>query len=136
MKRKPMSKKKRKHKIKLELGKFYRVLDGSPGGHPGQIFKIDQEEKCFYSVVTGSMSNEEFLKFGLRKGYIKLQHSTDLNVDISLIKKRPFIGDRDDYGDKEYADMNFKEDDLFIVLKVQKNNPIYGSNCRKRKKLR
>ena len=32
-----MSKKRRKHKITLEIGKFYRVLDGSPGGHPGQI---------------------------------------------------------------------------------------------------
>ena len=58
-----------KHKIKLIVGKFYRVLDGSPGGHPGQIYNIDQNEKAFYAVVTGSMTFEEFKELGLRKGY-------------------------------------------------------------------
>lgn len=46
-----MSKKKRKHKITLEIGKFYRVLDGSPGGHPGQIYKIDNEDKVFTQLL-------------------------------------------------------------------------------------
>ena len=129
-----MSKKKRKHTIKLEIGRFYRVLDGSPGGHPGQIFKIDDEEKLFYAVVTGSMTKEEFAQFGIRKGYIKLKVPTDTKVDISLVKKRPFVGTRDDYGEKEYEDMSFDENDFYIVLKIQNNNPIFGSYYKKRKK--
>ena len=82
-----MSKKRRKHKITLEIGKFYRVQDGSPGGHPGQIYKIDNDDKAFYAIVTGSMSEDEFKRLGLRKGYYKLKHPTDQNVDISLMKK-------------------------------------------------
>ena len=131
-----MRKKKRKHKMMLELGKFYRVLDGSPGGHPGQIYKIDNEDKAFYSIVTGSMSKEEFNKLGLRKGYYKLEHATDSNVDISLIKKRPFIGDRDDYGEKEYVDMSFNYEDMYLIIRVQNSNPIYGSYYKKRKKIK
>ena len=124
--------KKRKHKIKLKLGGFYRVLDGSPGGHPGQIYDINQNEKTFYAVVTGSMTFEEFKKLGLRKGYIRLNYPTDDKVDISLIKKRPFVGDRNDYGDKEYPDMSFKEIDMEIVLRVQKKNPVYGKYYKRR----
>ena len=124
---------KRKHKIKLTIGKFYRVLDGSPGGHPGQIYNINQNEKTFYAVVTGSMTFEEFQKLGLRKGYFKLNYPTDDKVDISLIKKRPFIGERDDYGDKEYPDMSFNDIDLEIVLQVQKKNPVYGKYYKRRK---
>ena len=115
-----MSKKRRKHKITLEIGKFYRVLDGSPGGHPGQI----------------SMSEDEFKRLGLRKGYYKLKHSTDQNVDISLIKKRPFIGDRNDYGEKEYFDMSFDDEDMYLIIKVQNSNPVYGKYYKKRKKIK
>ena len=126
--------KRRKHKIKLTIGKFYRVQDGSPGGHPGQIYNIDQGEKSFYAVVTGSMTFEEFQKLGLRKGYIKLNIPTDNNVDISLVKKRPFVGERDDYGDKEYPDMSFKEIDMEIILQIQKKkNPIFGKYYKRRK---
>ena len=125
--------KKRKHKIKLNIGKFYRVLDGSPGGHPGQIYDMNQNEKTFYAVVTGSMSFEEFKKLGLRKGYIKLTCPTDDKVDVSLVKKRPFVGDRDDYGDKEYPDMSFKDIDMQIVLEVHKRKPIYGKYYKRRK---
>lgn len=131
-----MSKKRRKHKITLEIGKFYRVQDGSPGGHPGQIFRIDKEDKAFYAIVTGSMSEEEFKRLGLRKGYIKLKHPTDKNVDISLIKKRPFVGDRNDYGEKEYDDMSFGNEDLYLIIEIQNNNPIYGKYYKKRKKIK
>ena len=55
------------------------------------------------------MSEDEFKRLGLRKGYYKLKHATDSNVEISLIKKRPFIGDRNDYGEKEYPDMSFSD---------------------------
>jgi hypothetical protein len=131
-----MSKRRRKHKIVLEIGKFYRVLDGSPGGHPGQIFRIDKEDKAFYAIVTGSMSEEEFKRLGVRKGYIKLKHPTDQSVDISLIKKRPFIGDRNDYGEKEYKDMLFNDEDLYLIIEIQNNNPIYGKYYEKRKKIK
>ena len=131
-----MSKRRRKHNIVLEIGKFYRVLDGSPGGHPGQIFRIDKEDKAFYAIVTGSMSEEEFKRLGVRKGYIKLKHPTDQSVDISLIKKRPFIGDRNDYGEKEYKDMLFNDEDLYLIIEIQNNNPIYGKYYKKRKKIK
>lgn len=131
-----MSKKKRKHKIMLEIGKFYRVLDGSPGGHPGQIFKIDNKDKSFYATITGSMSEEEFKKLGLRKGYYRLKHATDRNVDISLLKKRPFVGDRNDYGEKEYKDMSFDAEDMYLIIDVQNNNPVYGSYYKNRKKIK
>ena len=131
-----MSKRRRKHKIVLEIGKFYRVLDGSPGGHPGQIFRIDKEDKAFYAIVTGSMSEEKFKRLGVRKGYIKLKHPTDQSVDISLIKKRPFIGDRNDYGEKEYKDMLFNDEDLYLIIEIQNNNPIYGKYYKKRKKIK
>ena len=98
------------------------------------MFKIDPEEKVYYAVVTGSMTDEELEKLGVRKGYIKLSVPTDNNVDNSLVKKRPFIGTRDDYGDKEYSDMSFSSNDIYIILKVQNNNPIHGSNYKKRKK--
>ncbi len=124
---------KRKHKIKLTIGKFYRVLDGSPGGHPCKIYNYDQNERVFYAILTGSMTFEEFQKLGLRKGFIKLNCPTDDNVDISLVKKRPFIGDRDDYGDKEYPDMSFKEIDMEIIVQVQKKNPILGKYYKRRK---
>ena len=131
-----VSKKRRKHEITLEIGKFYRVLDGSPGGHPGQIYKIDNDDKAFYAIVTGSMSEDEFKRLGLRKGYYKLKHPTDQNVDISLIKKRPFIGDRNDYGEKEYSDMSFDDEDMYLIIKVQNSNPVYGKYYKKRKKIK
>ena len=118
------------------VGKFYRVLDGSPGGHPGQIYEIDSDEKTFHSVITGSMSFEEFQIFGLRKGYFRLTCPTDDIVDISIIKKRPFIGERDDYGDKEYPDMSFKEIDMEIVLRVKNSNPILGKYYKRHKKIK
>lgn len=131
-----MKHKKRKHKIRLQVGRFYRVLDGSPGGHPGQIFKIDTYDKSFFAVVTGSMSYEEFEKLGLRKGYVRLKHPTDDKVEISLIRKRPFVGERDDFGDKEYQDMSFNIADITIILEVQKKNPIQGSYYKRRKRIK
>ena len=131
-----MKHKKRKHKIRLQVGRFYRVLDGSPGGHPGQIFKIDTYDKSFFTVVTGSMSYEEFEKLGLRKGYVRLKHPTDDKVEISLIRKRPFVGERDDFGDKEYQDMSFNIADITIILEVQKKNPIQGSYYKRRKRIK
>ena len=124
--------KKRTHKIKLEIDKFYRVLDGSPHGHPGEIYRIDFGSDTFYAIVTGSMTMEEFHKNGLRKGYIKLKKPIDSNVDISLVKKRPFIGTRNDYGEKEYKDMRFSNEDKILILTLQKNNPIYGKNYKKK----
>lgn len=131
-----MSKKRRKHKIVLEIGMFCRVLDGSPGGHPGHIYKIDKEDKSFYAILTGSMTREEFETFGLRKGYYILKHPTDQNVDISLVKKRPFVGDRNDFGEKIYTDMAFDDEDMYLIIRVQNNNPLYGSYYKKRKKIK
>jgi hypothetical protein len=53
-----------------------------------------------------------------------------------LIKKRPFIGDRNDYGEKEYKDMLFNDEDLYLIIEIQNNNPIYGKYYEKRKKIK
>ena len=82
------------------------------------------------------MSKEEFDRLGLRKGYCKLKHTTDGNVEISLIKKRPFIGDRNDFGEKEYPDMSFSDEDMYLIIRVQSRNPIYGSYYKKHKKIK
>lgn len=127
---------KRKHTIKLEIGKFYRVCDGSTNGHPGLIFQIDQNTNSFYAIITGSMTFDEFKKSGVRKGYVKLVCPTDNRVDISLVRKRPFVGLRDDYGDKEYPDMSFKAEDLKIIIQIQSKNPIKGKYYKKRQKIK
>lgn len=129
-----MSKKKRKHKNKLKINCFYRVLDGSPTGHPGKIYKIDYGQNTFYALVTGSMTFEELKTKGTRKGYVILSESIDSIVEVSLLKKRPFIGNRDDFGDKEYVDMQFSEKDDCIILEVQTRRPIYGKNYKKTKR--
>ena len=82
------------------------------------------------------MNEDEFKRLGLRKGYYKLKHPTDQNVDISLIKKRPFVGDRNDYGEKEYPDMLFNDEDMYLIIRVQNGNPIYGFHYKKRKKIK
>jgi hypothetical protein len=53
-----------------------------------------------------------------------------------LIKKRPFAGDRNDYGEKEYMDMSFNNEDLYLFVEVQNNNPIYGKYYKKRRKIK
>ena len=53
-----------------------------------------------------------------------------------LLKKRPFIGDRNDYGEKEYIDMLFDEEDMYLVIKVQNSNPIFGKYYKMRKKIK
>lgn len=50
-----------------------------------------------------------------------------------MVKKRPFKGAIDDFGDKVYEDMHFNDDDIIIILKVQQNNPILGKHYKKRK---
>ncbi len=82
------------------------------------------------------MSEDEFKRLGLRKGFYKLKHPTDQNVVISLVKKRPFVGDRNDYGEKEYPDMSFDDEDMYLIIKVQNSNPIYGSYYKMRKKIK
>ncbi len=37
---------------------------------------------------------------------------------------------------KEYSDMSFDEEDMFLIIGIQNNNPIYGSYYKKRKKIK
>ena len=133
-----MSKKKRRkpkpHTIILEKGKFYNVHEGSRTGHPGRIENADYQNDTYLSVTTGSMTEDEFKTKQRRKDYYDLTHRTSSTVFKSFINRRPFIGNRDDYGDKEFTDMAIHPNDEKVVKRVLKNTPRKGFWYKKRKK--
>ena len=115
-----------------DLARIYKCSNGTKTINQAVNRHLDRfpDDFCF------KLSEDEFKRLGLRKGYYKLKHPTDQNVDISLIKKRPFVGDRNDYGEKEYLDMSFDDEDMYLIIKVQNSNPIYGSYYKKQKKIK
>ena len=134
MSKKRRRKKIKRHETKLEIGKFYNVHDGSINGHPGRIEKIDEINDIFVSTTTGSMSKEEYERNPIRNNHEELIHSTDNKVYKSFINKKPFIGSRDDYGDKQYPDMKYHKDDLPKVDRVLKRKPRFGYWYKRRQK--
>lgn len=132
-----MSRKRRKpkpHTIKLEIGKFYNVHDGSPIGHPGQIAEANPEEDIYLCITLGSLTEEEFKSGVKRKDFIFLSEKTSEGVYKSLIHKRPFIGARDDYGDVEYINIKISNEDLKIVEQILKKTPRIGFWLKKKRK--
>lgn len=125
-----MSKRKRKkpkaQNIELLEGEFYNVHDGSYSGHPGRIEKADKLNDIYLSTTTGSMNKEEYSKNKTRKNHIELKHPTDKKVYKSFINKKPFIGTRNDYGNKHYPDMKYHKDDIKTVEKIKKKKPREG----------
>ena len=118
----------------MEIGKFYNVHDGSVGGHPGRIEVADVENGVFVSTTTGSMSKDEYEKNPIRRNQEELAHPTDNMVFQSFINKKPFIGTRDDYGDKAYSDMKYHKDDIPKVKRVLKRKPRLGYWYKRKKK--
>ena len=110
----------------LKKDKFYNVHDGSEKGHPGIITDADYSKDEYRSVITETSNphNEN----------IRLSHPTDSKVEKSYIKPKPFLGIREDYGNKEYPDMEIHEDDLEKVKLVDKRKPTLGKWFKKKKK--
>lgn len=117
---------KKKGKIKLIEGRFYNVRDGSTKGHPGKVFKADYNNGEYDSVVTGTTR---------KSGMIPI-NPTSKGVKKSYIKKRPFRGTRNDYGNEELKNIKF---DLDAEKKAEavKNNPFtYGAHYKKKHRIK
>ena len=99
-----MSRNKRKHKIMLEIGRFYRVLDGSPGGHPGRIYKIDDEDKVFYMLMDYSLPEYRDFSLGLflaealkKEGFTKMIYDGPAEHHMDYLNKMAFVEDNGVY---------------------------------------
>ena len=117
---------KRKGKIKLKIGRFYNVRDGSDKGHPGKVFNIDYQNGEYDSIVTETT---------YRKGLISIK-PTDEMARKSFIKSRPFKGTRNDYGDKEYSNMQFDENAYLKAEKVKKRFFRFGLHYKKKHRMK
>ena len=113
---------KNKRNIKLKIGRFYNVRDGSDKGHPGRIFNINYKNGEYDSIVTETT---------YRKGLIPI-NPTDNRVKHSYIKPNPFRGTRNDYGNKEYTDMKFDNDALKKSSKVKNKPFVFGHHYKKK----
>ena len=122
------------HTLILEVGKFYNAHDRSNKGHPCRIEMADYKNDLYLSITTGSLTEEECKNGIKRKDYYEMSHKTSNNVYKSLINKRPFLGTRDDYGDKEFEDMSIHFSDEPIVIKVLKKTPRQGYWLKKKNK--
>ncbi len=114
--------KKKKRKIKIRIGRFYNVREGSKKGHPGRIFNIDYKDGEYDAIITGTT---------YKKGMIPIT-PTDKNVDVSFIRPYPFRGTRNDYGDKEYSDMRFDKDAYKKAERVKKKTYVFGPHYKKK----
>ena len=136
MKRK--RKRPKNHKIILEEGKFYNVHEGSKTGHTGRIEKADYINDEYLCITTHSLTKEEYEEKKknntFRKDYVELEVSTSKSVYKSLINKRPFLGGRDDYGDKEFSDMSISKKDSKKVQYVLARTPRLGYWYKRRNK--
>lgn len=109
----------------LKKGKFYVVHDGSKTGHPGEIRWKNDKKNLYLAVVTGTTYD---------KHKIRLTHPTSRDVSVSYIDKRPFMGKRRDFGDKELIGMKFHEDDKSLIRVIERRNPIYSNSFKRHKK--
>ena len=126
MSKKRKHRKPKPHTLVLEKGKYYIAHDRSKKGHPCRIEFIDDENGFYLSVTTGSMTEEEYKNKPFRKDYIELRHPTSEFVYKSFVNKRPFIGTRDDYGDKELLQMEIHYDDLDKISEILLKKPREG----------
>ena len=110
----------------LEVDSFYNVHDGSTKGHPGIITKANYRDNEYQSVVTETSNN--------KGDNIPLIHPTDNRVEKSFIKPRPFLGAREDYGNKKYVDMRIHPDDQDKVNTVNKRKPTLGKWLKNKQK--
>lgn len=107
-------------KKKLRKGKFYLVHDGSKKGHPGMIFWKSDKKNLYLSLTTGTSYNKDL---------ISLRYPTDKNTKKSFVNRRPFLGKRKDYGNKEFYDMKFCKGDKKSILRLlSKKDPRYSRN--------
>ncbi|MCH5171384.1 MAG: hypothetical protein J1F31_00925 [Erysipelotrichales bacterium] len=117
--------KKEKYSKHLEKGRFYLVHDGSKTGHPGKIYEKNDKKNRYYAIKTGTTYD---------KHKIPLNFPTDSSTNRSYVDKRPFVGKRRDFGDKELGGMNFHKSDKGIIKVIQRRNPVYSQSFKRRKK--
>ena len=118
MSKKRKNNRKPKVNIPLEKNKFYNVHDGSKKGHPGIITETNYQEDEYQAVVTETSNT--------KGNNIRLRHPTDNRVEKSYIKPKPFLGSREDYGNKTYEDMQIHPDDRAKVDNVNAKEPTIG----------
>ena len=117
---------KKKGKNILKNGRFYNVRDGSEKGHPGKIVSIDKKNGEYTAIITETSYN---------KGLIPI-HPTDNRVKKSYLKPFPFLGTRNDFGDKEYEDMVFDNDALIKAEDIKKKPYVFGYHYQKKYKMK
>lgn len=117
---------KKKGKPKIRVGKFYNVRDGSEKGHPGYVFNADYENSEYDSIVTGTT---------YRKGMISI-HPTSEMVKDSYIRKHPFKGTRNDYGEEDYSKMSFDKDALIKAQEIKNKKYTFGNHYKKKYRIK
>ena len=101
----------------LELNKFYLVHDGSRRGHPGFLVWKDDQANLYLLIKFGSSKSDN---------NVQLKHPISSSVLQSFVYKRPFVGKRKDVGNEMKYDIRIHEDDLWIILEIPKNNPVFS----------
>ena len=117
---------KKKGKIRIRVGKFYNVRDGSEKGHPGFAFNVDYVNGEYDFLITITT---------YQKGSIPI-NPTDARVKKSYIKANPFRGTRNDFGNKQYVDMHFDIIALAIGETIKKKKYVFGSHYKKKHRLK
>lgn len=113
-------------KKKLRKGRFYTVHDGSETGHPGMIYWKNDNKNLYLSLLTGTSST---------KDNKSLTEPTDCSIDESFIHRKPFLGKRKDYGNKELKGMSFSKIDKKKILRpISKKEPRLSKNINRKDK--
>lgn len=93
----------------LKRGKFYSVE-----GHPGMVYKKNDNKNTYYAIVTGTSQARHMTK---------LTHPTDSSVSSSYVKNRPVKGRRKHFGSKELVGMRFHKDDKNLINTIKRRKP-------------
>ena len=118
--------KKRIFNKKLRKGRFYLTHDGSEGGHPSMIYWKSDKHNLYLSLTTGTSYNKDL---------IRLKVPTDSITKKSYVNKRPFLGKRKDFGNKELSDMKFSKIDKRLILRIiSKHGPRFSSSLSRKDK--
>ncbi len=97
--------------------------DGSKTGHPGYIYWKNDNKNLYLAITTGtSESNNDH--------FIKLSKPISQNSKISYANKKPFLGNRRDFGSKELNGFKFDIGDYEILIRISKNNPRTGKRIK------
>lgn len=111
-------------KKNLKTGCFYLTHDGSKTGHPGMIYWKNDEKNLYLAITTGTSEKDD-------PHFEELSKPTFETIEKSYVNKKPFLGNRRDFGNTEYPDMSFHIGDYKILIKVCENEPRLGKRVKK-----